>query len=66
MIEGAYPTAFPLKHQLKDLRLALKLGAAVGQPLPVAAAAQQLYEQARPGPSAAIASHLLFPRWITG
>lgn len=49
MIEGAYPTAFPLKHQLKDLRLALELGAAVGQPLPVAAAARQLYEQARPG-----------------
>ena len=49
MIEGAYPTAFPLKHQLKDLRLALELGDAVGQPLPVAAAARQLYEQARPG-----------------
>ncbi|KAK9834991.1 hypothetical protein WJX81_002574 [Elliptochloris bilobata] len=46
MVEGAYPTAFPLKHQEKDLRLALELGARVGQPLPVAAAARQLYEQA--------------------
>lgn len=47
MVVGAYPPAFPLKHQLKDLRLALELGAAAGQPLPVAAAARQLYEQAR-------------------
>ena len=47
MVAGAYPPAFPLKHQLKDLRLALELGAAAGQPLPVAAAARQLYEQVR-------------------
>ncbi len=47
MVEGAYPTAFPLKHQLKDLRLSLELGASVGQPLLVAAAARQLFEQAR-------------------
>ena len=59
MIEGAYPPAFPLKHQLKDLRLALELGAEVGQPLPVAATARRLYEQARPAPSAAAARHLL-------
>ena len=28
MIKGTYPAAFPLKHQQKDLRLALALGCA--------------------------------------
>ncbi len=36
-----YPTAFPLKHMQKDMRLALALGEATGQPLPVAAAANE-------------------------
>ncbi|GAQ92564.1 3-hydroxyisobutyrate dehydrogenase-related protein [Klebsormidium nitens] len=47
MLKGSYSPAFPLKHQQKDLRLALELAEAVGQPLPVAAAANALYEKAR-------------------
>ncbi|KAJ1477367.1 hypothetical protein T484DRAFT_3028305 [Baffinella frigidus] len=39
MAKGSYPTAFPLKHQQKDMRLALALGVKVAQALPVAAAA---------------------------
>lgn len=39
----AYPPAFPLKHQQKDLRLALELGAELGQPLPVAASAYGVF-----------------------
>jgi glyoxylate/succinic semialdehyde reductase len=42
-----YPPAFPLKHQQKDLRLALALGHEVGQPLPVASAANAAFEAAR-------------------
>lgn len=41
------PPAFPLKHQQKDLRLALALGDAVAQPLPVAAAANEVFKAAR-------------------
>eukprot|EP00898_Chlorokybus_atmophyticus_P001328 jgi/Chlat1/2196/Chrsp17S08749 len=47
MLSRQYPTAFPLKHQQKDLRLAIALGDEVAQPLPVAAAANELYKQAR-------------------
>lgn len=47
MIEQRYPTAFPLKHQQKDMRLALALGDEASQQLPVAAAANELYKQAR-------------------
>ncbi|CAA7402918.1 unnamed protein product [Spirodela intermedia] len=36
MVQSAYPTAFPLKHQQKDLRLALSLAEAVAQPTPAA------------------------------
>jgi glyoxylate/succinic semialdehyde reductase len=43
MIAGAYPTAFPLKHAQKDMRLALALGKAAGLPLPTAAAANEQY-----------------------
>eukprot|EP00877_Chromochloris_zofingiensis_P001313 jgi/Chrzof1/11182/Cz05g27060.t1 len=42
-----YPTAFPLKHQQKDLRLALALGDALDQPLPLAAAANEAYKEAK-------------------
>lgn len=42
-----YPPAFPLKHQQKDMRLALALGDALDQPLPVAAAANEAYKQAK-------------------
>ncbi|EFN59865.1 hypothetical protein CHLNCDRAFT_133685 [Chlorella variabilis] len=47
MVAGKFPTAFPLKHQQKDLRLALALGDEVQQPLPLAAAANELYKRAR-------------------
>lgn len=47
MIESLYPTAFPLKHQQKDLRLALGLAESVSQPTPVAAAANELYKVAK-------------------
>jgi glyoxylate/succinic semialdehyde reductase len=47
MSKGAYPTAFPLKHQQKDLRLALAAADAKGQPLAVAAAANDLYIRAK-------------------
>ncbi|KAG0599306.1 hypothetical protein M758_12G141700 [Ceratodon purpureus] len=46
MVEGQYPTAFPLKHQQKDLRLALELANKVGQPSPIAAAVNDLYARA--------------------
>jgi glyoxylate/succinic semialdehyde reductase len=41
-----FPTAFPLKHMQKDLRLALRLAEEVGQPLFVAATVNELYEAA--------------------
>jgi glyoxylate/succinic semialdehyde reductase len=47
MTQGLYPTAFPLKHQQKDLRLALAAADAAAQPLPVAAAANNMYIRAR-------------------
>ena len=42
-----YPTAFPLKHQQKDMRLAIALGDKLGQALPTSATANELYEQVR-------------------
>ena len=45
MTQHKYPTAFPLKHQQKDLRLALELAQEHGQELPTASAANRLYEQ---------------------
>lgn len=47
MLEGKYATAFPLKHQQKDVRLALGLGDQLGQPMPVAAAANETLKAAR-------------------
>eukprot|EP00262_Sarcandra_glabra_P007899 TRINITY_DN21007_c0_g1_i1.p1 TRINITY_DN21007_c0_g1~~TRINITY_DN21007_c0_g1_i1.p1 ORF type:complete len:371 (+),score=72.10 TRINITY_DN21007_c0_g1_i1:41-1114(+) len=47
MVQATYPTAFPLKHQQKDLRLALGLAEAVSQPIPIAAAANELYKVAK-------------------
>ncbi|CAL9062746.1 unnamed protein product [Musa banksii] len=47
MVKATYPTAFPLKHQQKDLRLALGLAESVTQPMPVAAAANELYKVAK-------------------
>ena len=46
MVDGKYPTAFPLKHQQKDLRLALELAQEVGKHVPVAAAANGEFEAA--------------------
>ncbi|XP_039115554.1 glyoxylate/succinic semialdehyde reductase 2, chloroplastic [Dioscorea cayenensis subsp. rotundata] len=47
MVQAKYPTAFPLKHQQKDLRLALGLAESVSQPIPIAAAANELYKAAK-------------------
>ncbi|KAK8933709.1 Glyoxylate/succinic semialdehyde reductase 1 [Platanthera zijinensis] len=47
MIQGNYPPAFPLKHQQKDIRLALALGDENAVPMPVAAAANEDFKRAR-------------------
>ncbi|XP_039064957.1 glyoxylate/succinic semialdehyde reductase 2, chloroplastic [Hibiscus syriacus] len=47
MVKSQYPTAFPLKHQQKDLRLALGLAESVSQSTPIAAAANELYKVAK-------------------
>jgi len=46
MIHARFAPAFPLKHQHKDLRLALQLGDEVGQRLPVAQSATMVFEDA--------------------
>ena len=45
MAEKKFPTAFPLKHQRKDLELALKYAHSEKQELPVAAATAKLYKE---------------------
>ena len=45
MVQGKYPTAFPLKHQQKDMRLALEAAEQSGITLPVAAAANDMYKK---------------------
>ena len=47
MIKGNTRPAFPLKHQQKDMRLALALGDELAQEMPVAAAANEMYKTAR-------------------
>ncbi|KAF6152258.1 hypothetical protein GIB67_005912 [Kingdonia uniflora] len=47
MVQSKYPTAFPLKHQQKDLRLALGLAESVSQSTPIAAAANEMYKVAK-------------------
>ncbi|XP_020571463.1 glyoxylate/succinic semialdehyde reductase 1-like [Phalaenopsis equestris] len=47
MIQGSYPPAFPLKHQQKDMRLALALGDENAVSMPVAAAANEAFKRAR-------------------
>jgi len=47
MAEGNYPTAFPLKHQQKDMRLALALGDSLDVSMPVAAAANESFKKAK-------------------
>lgn len=47
ILDQQFAPAFPLKHMQKDMRLALALGDEVEQPLPTAAAANQLFIKAR-------------------
>jgi len=47
MLEGDFAPAFPLKHQQKDVRLAIGLGEEVGQALPLAATANEVFKAAR-------------------
>lgn len=43
---GEFPTAFPLKHMQKDLRLALRAAEEMGQPLFVTATVNELFKKA--------------------
>ncbi|KAL5221764.1 hypothetical protein ABZP36_026477 [Zizania latifolia] len=54
MVKAAYPTAFPLKHQQKDLRLVLALAESLSQSIPTVAAANELYKV---GKSLGLADH---------
>lgn len=45
MIQNSYNPAFPLKHQQKDMRLALALGDENAVSMPVAAAANEVNYQ---------------------
>lgn len=47
MIKHSHPPAFPLKHQQKDMRLALALGDENAVSMPVAAAANESFKKAR-------------------
>lgn len=47
MLAGNFAVNFPLKHMHKDLRFAVALGNQAGQPLLIAAAANEAYERAR-------------------
>ncbi|UFS70404.1 NAD(P)-dependent oxidoreductase [Geomonas sp. RF6] len=47
LLEGKYPTNFPLKHMQKDLRLAVALGDELGQPLHCGASVNELFKRAR-------------------
>ncbi|MED6217983.1 putative oxidoreductase glyr1 [Stylosanthes scabra] len=47
MLKNNYSPAFPLKHQQKDMRLALALGDENAVPMPVAAAANEAFKKAR-------------------
>lgn len=46
MLAGDYATNFPLKHQQKDVRLALALGEQVGQTMPLASATHEAFKAA--------------------
>jgi 3-hydroxyisobutyrate dehydrogenase-like beta-hydroxyacid dehydrogenase len=47
LIKDDFPTAFPLKHMQKDMRLALALGDELGQALPVTSASNQRFIEAK-------------------
>jgi len=46
ILEGDFPSQFPLKHQQKDLRLAVGLSEDVAQPLSVIGASNELFKRA--------------------
>jgi glyoxylate/succinic semialdehyde reductase len=48
MLRGDFDVAFPLKHQRKDLRLALALASSLGKHLPLSTAADQYFLQVSP------------------
>lgn len=69
MLQGSFDVAFPLKHQRKDLRLALQLARDLGRELPLSAAADSYFVQVtlslnglRPGPPSLKAC---CPKWHT-
>merc|ERR1712071_98823 len=47
ILEGAFPTNMPLQHMQKDLKLSLSMGDQLEQPLPVSAAANEVYKHAK-------------------
>merc|ERR1719436_1512489 len=47
MLAGDYAPNFPLKHQQKDVRLAVEFGDRVNQPLSLAAAANEVFKTAK-------------------
>lgn len=47
MLAGKFDPAFPLKHQQKDVRLAINLGDQCDQPLPLAAAANEVFKASK-------------------
>lgn len=47
ILEGAFPTNLPLQHMQKDLKLSLSMGDQLEQPLPVSAAANEVYKHAK-------------------
>ena len=47
VLNQSFPVNFPLKHQQKDLRLALALGDEKDQPMPISAAANESYKRAK-------------------
>lgn len=46
MAKGSFAPAFPLKHQQKDLRLALELAEQVGSEMPTTTVANRVYQRA--------------------
>ncbi|XP_003426984.1 putative oxidoreductase GLYR1 homolog isoform X2 [Nasonia vitripennis] len=47
IIEGGFPTQLPLQHMQKDLRLSLSMSDQLEQPIPLAAAANEIYKHAK-------------------
>ena len=47
IIDGNFPTAMALSHMQKDLKLALNLGDQLEQPLPVTAAANEVFKHTK-------------------